>query len=92
MSGPHRTRRQGGGRLERAPFSLALFFVLATSSFVAAQDGPSIWRDHILPTEVERAWTTVPWIPSLAEGLRFPDAASKPLLLWAMNGHPLGCT
>jgi hypothetical protein len=34
----------------------------------------------------------VPWLASFAEGVRAADAARKPLLLWIMNGHPLGCT
>ena len=26
------------------------------------------------------------------EGIVAADVAGKPLLLWTMNGHPLGCT
>ena len=50
------------------------------------------WRDHVMPTAEETAWEAVPWIPSLAGGVLAAQEAHKPLLLWVMNGHPLGCT
>lgn len=50
------------------------------------------WRDRLRPTEDERRWDEVPWVSSFAEGLRRADERGRPLLLWAMNGHPLGCT
>ncbi len=50
------------------------------------------WKRHILPTADELLFETIPWRPSFAEGLRDAAAADKPLLLWVMNGHPLGCT
>lgn len=50
------------------------------------------WRALVEPSEEERAFETIPWLASFAEGLRAAEAAGKPLLFWAMNGHPLGCT
>lgn len=50
------------------------------------------WRDHILPTHAERAWERIEWLPSFTAGLRRADEVNRPLLLWVMNGHPLGCT
>lgn len=50
------------------------------------------WRDHILPRPEELAWQGIAWRPSFAEGLRDADRLDRPLLLWVMNGHPLGCT
>lgn len=58
----------------------------------AAQGAAERWRDHILPTEAETAWERIPWIPSFAGGILASDERSQPLLLWVMNGHPLGCT
>ena len=52
----------------------------------------TIWRDEILPSAQESAWRAIPWRPSLHEGLVDAEAAGKPILLWLMNGHPLGCT
>lgn len=51
-----------------------------------------LWRDHILAPKSELAWEEVPWRPSFLTGLREAGERGKPLLLWVMNGHPLGCT
>lgn len=50
------------------------------------------WREHIRPRPAELAWQSVPWLPTFEEGILAADARAKPLLLWVMNGHPLGCT
>lgn len=50
------------------------------------------WRDHILPDLSEMAWDKIPWLSTFHDGILAADAADKPLLLWTMNGHPLGCT
>ncbi len=51
-----------------------------------------LWRDHILAPKSELTWEEVPWRPSFLTGLREAGERGKPLLLWVMNGHPLGCT
>jgi hypothetical protein len=50
------------------------------------------WRDHILPAADEMAWEQIPWLTTFKDGILAADQARKPLLLWTMNGHPLGCT
>lgn len=50
------------------------------------------WRDYLLPTQEEAAFEALPWRNTFAQGLQDADAAGRPLLLWVMNGHPLGCT
>ena len=50
------------------------------------------WRDFIVPTEKDLAWTKIPWRTSFQKGLMEAVEKQKPMLLWAMNGHPLGCT
>jgi hypothetical protein len=50
------------------------------------------WREHVRPSEAEGSYLELPWVTSFAEGMRRAEAEQKPLLLWAMNGHPLGCT
>ena len=52
----------------------------------------SYWRERILPAESELAWMKIPWRPSFHEGLLEARSQGRPLLLWVMNGHPLGCT
>ena len=50
------------------------------------------WRELILPTSEELAFERVAWLPSFHEGMERANIERKPLLLWVMNGHPLGCT
>ena len=50
------------------------------------------WRRHILPDESELQWRKIPWLWTLQEGILKAAEAKRPVLLWTMNGHPLGCT
>ncbi len=50
------------------------------------------WRDLISPTSDELAFERIAWRPSLGVGLERASVEQKPLLLWMMNGHPLGRT
>jgi hypothetical protein len=46
----------------------------------------------IKPAAGEDRWAGVPWRVSLWEARREAAARGKPILLWEMDGHPLGCT
>lgn len=48
-------------------------------------------RDGILPTGGESTWRKIGWLPDLRSALKEANTLDKPVLLWAMNGHPLGC-
>ena len=50
------------------------------------------WRERLLPRVDELAFTEIPWLTSFGAGLREAERQRRPLLLWVMNGHPLGCT
>ncbi len=49
-------------------------------------------RALVLPSEEELVWKRLGWHASLWEGVLAAQELEKPILLWAMNGHPLGCT
>ncbi len=49
------------------------------------------WKQIITPGP-EELWLSIPWHTSLHQGLQKSAEEGKPLLLWLMNGHPLGCT
>ncbi len=49
-------------------------------------------RDQVVATRQELKWRDVAWLPTLGEGLRRARKDDRPVLLYAMNGHPLGCT
>jgi hypothetical protein len=50
------------------------------------------WREYILPNGDDLAYASIPWHVTFGEGMDAARAEGKPLLMWAMNGHPLGCT
>lgn len=46
----------------------------------------------IRPDEGSEKWQQIPWMVSLWEARKKAAAEGKPILLWEMDGHPLGCT
>lgn len=40
----------------------------------------------------ELSWERIPWLEAFGPGIVAAHKQQKPLLLWVMNGHPLGCT
>ena len=50
------------------------------------------WRDLIRPKSQELCFATVPWRPVFWDAVVEAQKLDKPILLWAMNGHPLACT
>jgi hypothetical protein len=49
-------------------------------------------RRAIKPAPGEDLWASIPWQTNLWQARERAAAAGKPLLLWEMDGHPLGCT
>ncbi|MGE3820869.1 MAG: hypothetical protein AB7I30_15755 [Isosphaeraceae bacterium] len=50
------------------------------------------WRDHVRPQAQEEAYLEIPWRESFHVAVNEARETDRPILLWAMNGHPLGCT
>jgi hypothetical protein len=48
-------------------------------------------RAVIKPQASEDKWSEIPWLSSLWEARKRAAAEGKPILLWEMDGHPLGC-
>ena len=46
----------------------------------------------IKPQASELKWAEIRWLNDLWEARRQAAAQGKPILLWEMDGHPLGCT
>ena len=44
------------------------------------------------PGDGEDAWASIPWEIDLWRARRAAAEAGKPIVLWEMDGHPLGCT
>jgi len=52
----------------------------------------SAWRELLRPEPEELGFESICWEPSLGAGLARAAEQNRPLLLWVMNGHPLGAT
>jgi hypothetical protein len=50
------------------------------------------WLNYIRPKPEELRYKAIAWQPTLWDGIVEAQKADKPILFWAMNGHPLGCT
>ena len=37
-------------------------------------------------------WRTIPWKTSVLDAQAAAALEDKPIFIWAMDGHPLGCT
>lgn len=46
---------------------------------------------ELMPDESD-LWRTVPWKIALLDAQRTAAREKKPIFIWAMDGHPLGCT
>jgi len=50
------------------------------------------WRELIRPKTADVCFKEVNWLPTFWDGVMAGQKDDKPILLWAMNGHPLACT
>ena len=64
---------------------LAAFCFQESSSFEEV-------RDYILPKTEELTWTEIPWRATFWETVVEAQGKDRPILLWAMNGHPFAQT
>jgi hypothetical protein len=65
----------------------------------ASENLPALTSDNfariqalIKPKPDEDKWAQIPWLTSLWQARKRGAAEGKPILLWEMDGHPLGCT
>jgi hypothetical protein len=49
-------------------------------------------RDQVLPKPSEVKWRDIPWRSDLGRAVAEAARKQVPVLVWAMNGDPLGCT
>ena len=69
--------------------------LLASSSLAAQElkeEAFHTWYSYILPKKNELTWRTIGWRGTLGEAWLEAQEKDRPILLWAMNGHPCGCT
>lgn len=68
--------------------------ILVVVAAAWAEDAERFQKLHelIVPHRDEVAWTEVDWGTDLWEARRTAAEQGKPIFLWEMDGHPLGCT
>jgi len=73
----------------------ALAWLMAGMSAPAAEpirpEQFDILRALIKPGAGEDQWAKIPWLTDLWQARKLAAAQGKPILLWEMDGHPLGC-
>lgn len=67
------------------------FLVFAAAAVSLSPDSFPHFFGAIAPPENE-VWRSIPWETSLIDAQAVAAEARKPLFIWAMDGHPLGCT
>jgi hypothetical protein len=75
-----------------ALIAVALAAALTTAPPALDEESFARWRDTIRPAKEELRWQEVPWRASFWEGVIEAQKQERPILVWAMNGHPLACT
>ncbi len=77
-------------------FYVSVLSVLAAVSIPAQQPTLSEAKFDelraLLTPDPQTMWRRIPWRVELLEAQREAAAQNKPLFIWAMDGHPLGCT
>ena len=74
-----------------------LFAVLSAciSSRVLTAEELTPKRFQELHAELQQGdepWRTIPWKIDVLDAQRSAAKQKKPIFVWAMDGHPLGCT
>ena len=59
---------------------------------VPGPDNLRSWVEFISPSKEELAYELVGWRSSFWPAVEEARRLGRPILLWTMNGHPLGCT
>jgi len=83
------------GKFSIAALSLAAVCYRGSTCSAAEALAPAAYaklRSAIVPGEGDERWREIPWGTSLWDARRQAAAEGKPILLWEMDGHPLGCT
>lgn len=50
------------------------------------------WQSLIEPSDQDLAYLDVGWETTIGNGVQRAVREHKPLMIYVMNGHPLGCT
>jgi hypothetical protein len=68
---------------------IPLFFAQTTFGLTEAEF-QKLHRE--LQPNPKAPWRTIPWKTSVLDAQAAAAREGKPIFIWAMDGHPLGCT
>ncbi len=68
--------------------------IITTLMLALSAQGNDLDRElaDVLPTRRGNAYRLIEWKSDLLAARTEAKATGKPLFLWVMDGHPLGCT
>lgn len=71
-------------------FPMCLLFT--ETSYTQSLNEQSFQKLHAEINPGQEDWKSIPWQTDLLKAQRIAAESKKPLFIWAMDGHPLGCT
>ena len=84
--------------LQSCVWALALLLATTIATPAMSQDAAGPLTDaraaelhELLTPSANEPWRTIPWMTSVIEAQRVALERGKPVFIWAMDGHPLGC-
>lgn len=72
-------------------WTLISLVILASPADPSSESEFNQLHAKLVPKSLAK-WQTIPWKVDLLEARDLASKSGKPLFLWSMNGHPLGCT
>ena len=81
-------------RIAHVAKTASLFMLLSFAPLTAGElSEADFQRLHkSLQPAANTPWRTIPWKISLLDAQHTAAKENKPIFIWAMDGHPLGCT
>ncbi len=71
---------------------LWLVFGLLVTSALGLTEAEFQKLHRELQPNPKATWRTIPWKTSVLDAQAAAAREGKPIFIWAMDGHPLGCT
>lgn len=81
-----------GAALALLLFLTAGLAAQAPESRLPKPENLDAWFDFIRPSAEELRWQDIGWCSMFWPAVEEARRLGRPILLWTMNGHPLGCT
>lgn len=70
----------------------AILLLLAQGAPEPTAENYRTWLKFIQPDAQEQAYKEIDWRNHFWTAVQEARQLGRPILLWTMNGHPLGCT